>query len=50
MLLVNDDMLREEEERVKRLLADEPEEKSDKPKRIKKPGGSKPDAEQPKLF
>jgi topoisomerase-4 subunit A len=50
MLLVNDDMLREEEERVKRLLADEAEEKSDKPKRIKKPGGAKPDAEQPKLF
>ncbi|MFN5885178.1 MAG: hypothetical protein ACK445_07540, partial [Bacteroidota bacterium] len=50
MLLVNEDMLREEEERVKRLLADEPEEKSDKPKRNKKMGGSKPDAEQPKLF
>ena len=50
MLLVNEDMLREEEECVKRLLADEPEEKSDKPKRNKKMGGSKPDAEQPKLF
>ncbi len=51
MLLVNEDMLREEEERVKRLLADEPEEKSVKSLKSKKPGGKgKPDAEQPKLF
>lgn len=46
-LLVNEDLLREEQERVKRLLEDEPELSSDKPK-IKPKLGGKPD--QPKLF
>jgi topoisomerase-4 subunit A len=47
MLLVNEDLLKEEEERVKRLLADEPETAAQKSK-PKSKTGPKPD--QPKLF
>ncbi|MFN9581401.1 MAG: DNA gyrase/topoisomerase IV subunit A, partial [Bacteroidota bacterium] len=47
MLLVNEDLLKEEEERVKRLLADEPESPSQKSKPKNK---TAPKPDQPKLF
>ncbi|MFI5222618.1 MAG: DNA gyrase/topoisomerase IV subunit A, partial [Bacteroidia bacterium] len=46
--LVNEDLLKEEEEKVKRLLADEPEEKKSKPKNSGK--GKKVIVDQKKLF
>jgi topoisomerase-4 subunit A len=46
-LLVNEDFLKEEEERVKRLLADDPEPSKEKPKSKPK---SNPNTDQPKLF
>jgi topoisomerase-4 subunit A len=46
-LLVNEDLLKEEQEKIKRLLADDPEtEKREKPKQKLKPTGG----DQPKLF
>jgi topoisomerase IV subunit A len=46
-LLVNEDFLKEEEERVKRLLADDPEPSKEKPKAKPK---SNQNTDQPKLF
>jgi topoisomerase-4 subunit A len=46
-LLVNEDLLHEEQERIKRLLADDPEPSKEKPKAKPK---SNPNTDQPKLF
>jgi topoisomerase-4 subunit A len=46
-LLVNEDLLQEEQERIKRLLADDPEPSKEKPKAKPK---SNPNTDQPKLF
>jgi hypothetical protein len=44
---VNEDLLHEEQERIKRLLADDPEPSKEKPKAKPK---SNPNTDQPKLF